>query len=84
MATRWRRYWESWAKIPLAYYGRNAIEVDLNDLRPADNNNICDVLGCDGPLHLHFADKQFRIRYLVGLCALVFWGEVRNGISQKI
>ena len=39
-------------KGPLAYYRCNSIEVDLNDLRPADK--IFDVVGGDGALRFPF------------------------------
>ena len=57
-------YRAMWAKRPPGLLSVGSIDVDLNDLMPA--NKIADVLGCDRTLHLHLTDKKFHIRYLVG------------------
>ena len=65
-------------KFALVYDRWNSGEVDLNDLAPS--GMIFDALGCDGALNLHWGDRQFHIRYLVGPETLVFLTKIRNGI----
>ena len=45
-------------------------------------DKISDALCCDGTLHLHLADGEPRIRYLVDSRTLVFLAEIRNGIPM--
>ena len=71
-------------EISFLYYdtGETRRWADLNDLWPA--NEILDILGCDGSLHLHLPNTQFHWLCLAGSRTVDFLrGDTKWAIEAK-
>ena len=65
-------------KYEPAHFRWPYLEVDLDDMRPADR--LFGILGIDGALQFHLPSTKFPLHYLVDSQALISLSEMRNGV----
>ena len=73
-------YWADWGGYALVHFRGAYLEVDLDDMLPA--NRLLEVLGRDGALRGHLPSTKFLMRYLVGPQTLISLSENEKRNSE--
>ena len=74
-------YWAIWGKYAIVHFIGPNLEVDIEDMRPA--NRLFRILGRDGTLQLHIPSTKSPIHCMVGSKTLILLSEMRNVILNR-